>query len=98
MIELFGDKGPVVNMRIMWSDLIFTSSPEHIKLILATDFNNYVKGLLVSLLGVRCDANILPGKRFHNTMFSVLGSGVFNSDGENYWSLSPLLRLISKIR
>lgn len=42
--ELLEKKGPVVNIRILWDDLIFTASPEHIKLILATDFNNYVKG------------------------------------------------------
>ncbi|RDB18325.1 hypothetical protein Hypma_000510 [Hypsizygus marmoreus] len=65
MMETFGEKGPAFNMRIMWSDLIFTAHPDHIKLILATDFNNYVKG-----------------SRFHKTMFSVLGSGVFNSDGD----------------
>ncbi|KAF5378580.1 hypothetical protein D9615_007123 [Tricholomella constricta] len=65
LTEVFSDKGPVANMRILWSDMIFTSSPEHIKAILATDFHNYVKG-----------------KRFHNNMFSVLGSGVFNSDGD----------------
>ncbi|KAF9459406.1 CYP63 cytochrome P450 monooxygenase-like protein [Collybia nuda] len=65
MMDFFEKLGPVANMRILWSDLIFTTSPEHIKLILATDFQNYVKG-----------------ERFHKTMFSVLGSGVFNSDGD----------------
>ncbi|KAF8055213.1 cytochrome P450 monooxygenase pc-1 [Lyophyllum atratum] len=65
LVEVFGNKGPTVNIRIMWADMVFTSCPEHIKTILATDFNNYVKG-----------------KRFHNTMLSVLGSGVFNSDGD----------------
>ncbi|KAG5643869.1 hypothetical protein DXG03_009553 [Asterophora parasitica] len=44
LTEVFGEKGPIVNMRILWSDMIFTCSPEHIKTILATDFNNYVKG------------------------------------------------------
>ncbi|KAF8060191.1 cytochrome P450 monooxygenase pc-1 [Lyophyllum atratum] len=65
LTEIFGGLGPVFNIRIMWKDMVFTSSPEHIKLILATDFNNYEKG-----------------KRIHNVMFSVLGSGVFNSDGD----------------
>lgn len=37
--------GPVINLRVFWADLFFTASPEHIKLILATDFENYVKGL-----------------------------------------------------
>ncbi|KAJ7230851.1 cytochrome P450 monooxygenase pc-3 [Mycena haematopus] len=55
----------VVNLRIGWGDYIFTTEPEYIKLVLATDFANYVKG----------DA-------FRHCMGSVLGTGVFNSDGE----------------
>ncbi|KAJ2929607.1 hypothetical protein H1R20_g7493, partial [Candolleomyces eurysporus] len=35
--------GPTFNLNIMYSDLIFTTSPEHVKLILATDFQNFVK-------------------------------------------------------
>ncbi|PFH46977.1 hypothetical protein AMATHDRAFT_198725 [Amanita thiersii Skay4041] len=61
----FEDHGAVFNMYIMYSDLVFTASPEHIKLMLATDFPNYVKG-----------------ERFQRSMGSVLGTGVFNSDGE----------------
>ncbi|KAF8060193.1 cytochrome P450 monooxygenase pc-1 [Lyophyllum atratum] len=64
-LEMFGDKGSAINMRLMWSDLLLTYNPEYIKIMLATDFNNYVKG-----------------ERFHNDVFSVLGSGVFNSDGD----------------
>ncbi|GLB44358.1 putative cytochrome P450 monooxygenase [Lyophyllum shimeji] len=45
LIEVMCDKGPTVNMRIMWVDMVFTSCPEHIKAILATDFNNYAKGM-----------------------------------------------------
>ncbi|KAJ6619477.1 cytochrome P450 monooxygenase pc-3 [Mycena sp. CBHHK59/15] len=63
--ELTLEKGPVVNLRVMWEDLILTTSPDHIKIILATDFNNYVKG-----------------EKFQYGMNSVLGTGVFNSDGE----------------
>ncbi|KAJ6481905.1 cytochrome P450 monooxygenase pc-1 [Mycena sanguinolenta] len=55
----------VINLCIGWDDYIFTTEPEYIKLILATDFANYVKG----------DA-------FRNCMGSVLGTGVFNSDGD----------------
>ncbi|KAJ3507902.1 hypothetical protein NLJ89_g6044 [Agrocybe chaxingu] len=65
LLELLELRGPVVNLRVLWSDLIFTASPQHIKTILATDFQNYVKG-----------------ERFHFNMESVLGTGVFNSDGE----------------
>ncbi|KAJ7125198.1 cytochrome P450 monooxygenase pc-3 [Mycena epipterygia] len=60
--------GPVVNIRMLWQDKIFTVHPEHIQIILATDFKNYVKG-----------------KQFCDGMDSVLGNGVFNSDGE-MWS------------
>lgn len=44
MNELIEERGPVVNLRVFWSDLLLTTSPEHLKLILATDFDNYVKG------------------------------------------------------
>ncbi|KAJ7289341.1 cytochrome P450 monooxygenase pc-1 [Mycena rebaudengoi] len=62
---LMAGKGPVINLKILWMDSIFTTQPEHIKHILATDFNNYIKG-----------------ESFQYGMDSVLGSGVFNSDGE----------------
>ncbi|KAJ7189979.1 cytochrome P450 monooxygenase pc-1 [Mycena pura] len=66
--EVVASLGPVVNIWPLWENLIFTTSPEHIQIILATDFSNYVKG-----------------HKFRNAMESVLGSGVFNSDGE-MWS------------
>ncbi|KAJ7440912.1 cytochrome P450 [Mycena galericulata] len=63
--EALEKAGPIVNVRPLWEDIILTTCPEHIKIILATDFNNYVKG-----------------ERFQFGMSSVLGTGVFNSDGE----------------
>ncbi|KAJ7198610.1 cytochrome P450 [Mycena pura] len=60
--------GPVMDIRVLWSNKIFTVAPEHIQMILATDFTNYVKG-----------------EKFRAGMDSVLGNGVFNSDGE-MWS------------
>ncbi|OAX32011.1 cytochrome P450 [Rhizopogon vinicolor AM-OR11-026] len=36
--------GPTINLRFLWEDIIMTTEPQHIKTILATDFNNYVKG------------------------------------------------------
>ncbi|KAG2006335.1 cytochrome P450 [Coprinopsis cinerea AmutBmut pab1-1] len=63
--EIIKARGPVFNIWLLWSDTLLTTCPEHIKLILATDFHNYVKG-----------------PRFIHNMGSVLGSGVFNSDGE----------------
>ncbi|KAJ7435029.1 cytochrome P450 monooxygenase pc-1 [Mycena galericulata] len=62
---LSASKSNTVNLRIGWADQIVTTEPEYIKIILATDFTNYVKG----------DA-------FRETMGSVLGTGVFNSDGD----------------
>ena len=46
LVELLGEHGPVVNIRCIWEDVIFTASPNYIKAILATDFQNYVKGTL----------------------------------------------------
>ncbi|KAJ7181145.1 cytochrome P450 monooxygenase pc-1 [Mycena filopes] len=65
LTETIAELGPVVNTRVLWMDTILTVWPEHIKIILATDFNNYVKG-----------------ERFQFNVGSVLGTGVFNSDGE----------------
>ncbi|KAF7293313.1 Cytochrome P450 monooxygenase [Mycena chlorophos] len=65
--EAIEDLGPTVNIRVLWMATNLTVEPEHIKLILATDFNNYVKG-----------------ERFQYNMRSVLGTGVFNSDGEGW--------------
>lgn len=81
MVDFFNKYGPVANMRILWSDLVFTTSPEHIKLILATDFQNYVKGKSFGFDPIWHSSYAVSGERFHKTMFSVLGSGVFNSDG-----------------
>ncbi|KAI6099111.1 cytochrome P450 [Pisolithus sp. B1] len=36
--------GPIVNVRIMFQDRIFTTEPEHIKAILVTQFNSFEKG------------------------------------------------------
>ncbi|TDL19801.1 cytochrome P450 [Rickenella mellea] len=57
--------GPVLNIRVLWINQIFTCQPEHIKALLATQFNNFEKG-----------------KVFHSRMETVLGTGVFNSDGD----------------
>ncbi|TFK39527.1 cytochrome P450 [Crucibulum laeve] len=62
--DLVAELGPVFNSRILWANMIFTVSPECIKLIL-TDSDHYVKG-----------------ERFRTAMGSVLGNGVFNSDGD----------------
>ncbi|KAF7346208.1 hypothetical protein MSAN_01847700 [Mycena sanguinolenta] len=63
--DVMEEVGPVANLRPLWADIILTTCPEHIKIILSTDFNNYVKG-----------------REFQYGSDSVLGNGVFNSDGE----------------
>ncbi|KAJ7254379.1 cytochrome P450 [Mycena haematopus] len=63
--DLMEEVGPVVNVQPLWADVILTTCPEHVKIILSTDFNNYVKGY-----------------EFQYGTGSVLGTGVFNSDGE----------------
>ncbi|TDL14036.1 cytochrome P450, partial [Rickenella mellea] len=64
-LDIIKQYGPIFNIRVLWINQLFTTQPEHIKAILATDFNSFEKG-----------------KRFHIIMESVLGTGVFNSDGE----------------
>lgn len=64
-IDTIAELGTCFNLHVMYEDLIITVEPGHIKTILASDFENYVKG-----------------DKFHNTMSSVLGTGVFNSDGD----------------
>ncbi|EGO01601.1 hypothetical protein SERLA73DRAFT_176994 [Serpula lacrymans var. lacrymans S7.3] len=63
--ETAANLGPTFNFRVMFEDNMFTIEPNHIKAILASDFENYVKG-----------------EKFRSTMLRVLGTGVFNSDGD----------------
>ncbi|EIW84585.1 cytochrome P450 [Coniophora puteana RWD-64-598 SS2] len=65
MTEAIDAMGNTFNFRVMYDDLLFTTEPHHIKTILATEFDNFVKG-----------------DKFHANMLSVLGTGVFNSDGD----------------
>ncbi|KDQ23685.1 hypothetical protein PLEOSDRAFT_1047931 [Pleurotus ostreatus PC15] len=57
--------GPIVDLHILWDYAVVTVCPEHIKAMLAKDFNNFEKG-----------------QDFRTNMNSVLGTGVFNSDGD----------------
>ncbi|KAF7331242.1 Cytochrome P450 [Mycena kentingensis (nom. inval.)] len=57
--------GPVINLRLVGMDLILTVSPEYVKRILSTEFNNFQKP-----------------ERFLVVADSVLGTGVFNSNGD----------------
>ncbi|KAL4063269.1 cytochrome P450 [Scleroderma yunnanense] len=57
--------GPTVNIRILFENRVFTTEPEHIKAILATQFKSFEKGPIV-----------------WDQLRALLGTGVFNSDGE----------------
>ncbi|KII89790.1 hypothetical protein PLICRDRAFT_565689 [Plicaturopsis crispa FD-325 SS-3] len=62
-----GQYGNTVVFSIMFEDRIFTTEPEHIKAILATQFDVFDKGHI-----------------FSSVLSSVLGTGVFNSDGDTW--------------
>nr|AAL67905.1 cytochrome P450 monooxygenase pc-1 [Phanerodontia chrysosporium] len=63
--EKFGELGHTYNFYVLWDMDYCTEDAAVIKAVLATDFNNWVKG-----------------ERFDSYMHSVLGTGVFNADGE----------------
>ncbi|KAH8106029.1 cytochrom P450 [Cristinia sonorae] len=63
--EAHAKVGPTFELKMLWDTNIMTIDANIIKIILATDFNNYVKGDF-----------------FQSYMYSVLGTGVFNADGE----------------
>ncbi|KAK2462197.1 hypothetical protein APHAL10511_005785 [Amanita phalloides] len=65
LVSMLDSVGPVFDLYMMYSDYYFTASPEYVKLMLATDFTNFVKG-----------------EKFQEAMGAVLGTGVFNSDGD----------------
>ncbi|KIJ32050.1 hypothetical protein M422DRAFT_234321 [Sphaerobolus stellatus SS14] len=57
----------IVDVHLLGDAFLFTAEPDHIKAMLATEFDNFEKGTY-----------------FQWYMHSVLGTGVFNSDG-NMW-------------
>ncbi|SJL14432.1 uncharacterized protein ARMOST_17889 [Armillaria ostoyae] len=55
--EMIEAHGNIFNMRLLWSDMVITTSPKHIQQILATEFENFEKGqrfqyAMKSVLGV----------------------------------------------
>ncbi|KAG9217633.1 hypothetical protein CCMSSC00406_0003678 [Pleurotus cornucopiae] len=44
LTQILEQYGNAFNFHVLWGEGVFTVCPEHIKLILATDFNNYEKG------------------------------------------------------
>ncbi|EIN04294.1 cytochrome P450 monooxygenase pc-3 [Punctularia strigosozonata HHB-11173 SS5] len=43
---MYTEAGPLFDMRVLWNSAFFTAHPAHIKSMLATDFQNFVKGPL----------------------------------------------------
>ena len=84
MSERVVELGPVFDINVLWEPMIFTTCPEHIQIILATDFQNYVKG---TMLSVRFPPYASIGERFQEGMASMLGTGVFNADGSSLLSV-----------
>ena len=73
LISLLEQYGECYDLGVLWEETFFTTSPEHLKIILSTNFDNFEKG-----------------DDFFNCASSVLGSGVFNSDGKRRLETSPL--------
>ncbi|KAI6119970.1 cytochrome P450 [Pisolithus croceorrhizus] len=74
--------GPVVNIRVMFEDRIFTTEPEHIKAILATQFSSFEKGKPATEVKVPFLLTTVSGPELWDQLNALLGTGVFNSDGE----------------
>ncbi|KAI6099109.1 cytochrome P450 [Pisolithus sp. B1] len=73
--------GPVVNIRVMFKDQIFTTEPEHIKAILATQFNSFEKGKPPTGVKAPFFLTTVSGPELWDQLSALLGTGVFNSDG-----------------
>ena len=52
--DMFVSHGPMFNLPFMYTDMFFTASPEYLKLMLATDFPNYVKGTSLKRISAKC--------------------------------------------
>ncbi|KAG7443776.1 cytochrome P450 monooxygenase pc-3 [Guyanagaster necrorhizus] len=72
--EMTDTHGPYFNLPLLWSDMIFTTSPKQIQIVLATEFQNFEKGerfqnSMKSVLGLgvfNADGTSLP--KFHRSM------------------------------
>ncbi|PPQ73115.1 hypothetical protein CVT26_014736, partial [Gymnopilus dilepis] len=64
-VEFTKEYGHTFNFRILFENRFFTTEPEYIKAILASQFENFEKGRVI------CEQNKV-----------ILGTGVFNSDGD----------------
>ncbi|KAF9563357.1 cytochrome P450 monooxygenase pc-3 [Agrocybe pediades] len=64
-LECVEKYGNIFNLNMLFENRFFTVEPDHIKAILATQFDKFEKG-----------------PQFNEQMQSILGTGVFNSDGD----------------
>ncbi len=46
MVDQVRALGSLIDMHVLWTNLFVTTSPQHIHLMLATDFANFEKGKL----------------------------------------------------
>ncbi|KAG9016362.1 hypothetical protein FRB90_003112 [Tulasnella sp. 427] len=85
LMPLKKEYGPIFNMQFLWEDLIWSDHPAFAKEILATGFDSYVKGPWPSthLPNLLADAR-KQGERFQVALCSMLGTGIFNSDGDTW--------------
>ncbi|KAI6117314.1 hypothetical protein EV401DRAFT_1969734 [Pisolithus croceorrhizus] len=72
----------------MFEDRIFTTEPEHIKTILATQFNSFEKGKPPTGVKLSLFLTTVSGPEFSDQLSALLGSGVFNSDTRFHRSMT----------
>ncbi|KAF8126892.1 cytochrome P450 [Boletus edulis] len=73
MTDAIATIGNCYNFRVMFDDLLFTIEPQHIKAILATDFESFVKGdrfkaQMLSVLGTGVFNSDADMWKFHRAM------------------------------
>ncbi|CDO72297.1 hypothetical protein BN946_scf184970.g149 [Trametes cinnabarina] len=82
LLEWAEEYGTVYNFRVMFEDRIMTTEPEYIKMMLATDFCHYEKGTFVHRVQAYVqNTDKLLGPLINDQLNTLLGQGVFNSDG-----------------
>ncbi len=90
LAALATEYGATFNTDVLGLMNIVTTNPKHIQRILATNFDNFEKGefgLSINRSSIEFD---WEGETFQDTMASVLGTGVFNSDGKMWKYVPPL--------
>ena len=79
--DFFDFHGSMFNLYPVYSDLFFTMSPEHLKLMLTTDFPNFVKGAAKSKSTRGHAVTYYIGERLQESLGPVLGSGILITNG-----------------